>query len=59
MLTKARRAMYEQGENFNIEIENIKNYKTKITELRNIITELKISIERFNRRLNQMKERIS
>lgn len=44
MLTKARRAMHEQGENFNIEIENIKNHKTKITELRNVITELKISI---------------
>lgn len=31
MLTKTRKAMHEQGENFNIEIENIKNYKTEIT----------------------------
>lgn len=27
MLTKVRRTMHAQGENFNIEIGNIKNYK--------------------------------
>lgn len=33
--------MYEQSENFNKETENINNYQTEITLLKNTITELK------------------
>lgn len=59
MVTKSMKAIHEQGENFNIEIENMKNYKREIIELKNIITELKISIEGFTSRLNPVRERIS
>ena len=33
MLTEVRRTMCEQSENFNKEIENIRKYQTKTTEL--------------------------
>lgn len=42
MLTKLRRAICEQNENFKKEIENFKEYQTEIMGLKNIITGLKI-----------------
>lgn len=33
--------MYERSENFNKEVENIRKYQLKVTELKNIITKLK------------------
>lgn len=57
MLTDIRRVMQEQRENFNEEIENIKQYQKEIVEMKNI-TKLKISLEAFNSRLDQVEERI-
>lgn len=47
MLTKVRREMHEQSENFNA-IVNIKKYQKEITEQKNMITEFKNPIEGFN-----------
>lgn len=38
MLTQIRRAIREQSENFNSEMENIKKYQMEIIELKNTIT---------------------
>lgn len=43
MLAEVRRTMHEQNENFNTEIENIRQIKTEITEV-NKINELKNSM---------------
>lgn len=51
--------MYEQSENFNKMIESIKIYQTEITNLRNVIIELKNSIEGLNSGLDHTEERIS
>lgn len=60
MFTEVKRTMPEQGENFNTEIEDIKNYQTEVMELKNTIIELKNnSLEGFNIRLDQPEERIS
>lgn len=60
MFTEVKRTMHEQGENFNTEIEDIKNYQTEVMELKNTIIELKNnSLEGFNIRLDQPEERIS
>ena len=53
MLTKVRRAMHEQRENFNREIQNIKKHQTEVTVLENTIPELKNSTEGFNAMLGQ------
>lgn len=50
MLTKLRRIIHEQSENFNKETENIK-YQTAIMMLKNI-TELKILTGWFNSRMD-------
>lgn len=42
ILTEVGRAMHEQNDTFNKEIENIKKYQTEIIELKNTITELRI-----------------
>ena len=47
MFTKVRRAMPEQIEIFNKNMDTIKKYKTEIIELKNIITKLKNSIEKL------------
>lgn len=39
MLIKIKRAIQEQNENFNIEIENILKCQTEIMEAKNTITE--------------------
>lgn len=54
MLTEVKRLIHEQSETFNKDIENILK-RTKM--LRNSIIELKISLEKFNSRLNQGEER--
>lgn len=58
MFTEVKRAMHEQSENFNKEIENIRKYQTEIIKLKNVVFELKISIEWLNSKLDQVKERI-
>ena len=52
ILTKVKRAMHEQSENFNKEIIYIKKHQIKVTELKKTITELKKSLEGFNSRLD-------
>lgn len=51
------RTTHEQSENFNKEVENIIKYQTKTIEMKNLITELKNSVEGFNIRLYQVEER--
>lgn len=41
MLTELGWSMYVYGENFNRDVENIRNYQTKVAELKNTIIELK------------------
>ena len=50
LLTKVRRTMHKYNENFNKDIENSKKYQIEITQLKNIITELKNSLEGFHSR---------
>ena len=58
MFTEIRKAMHEQTENFNKEIENIKKDQTKIIKLGvSAITELKYSIEGLNNRRDKQKKR--
>lgn len=40
MLTKVRRRMYEDSENFNKETENKRKHKIEVTELKNTINKL-------------------
>lgn len=51
MLTKVTRNIHEQTENWNEKTDSIKMYQVEMTELKNIVTELKIMNE-FNRRLD-------
>ena len=55
---KDRKTTYEQNENINKEIEIIKRIQKEILELKNIITEMKISLERYKMSFEQGKERI-
>lgn len=41
ILTDVGRAMYEQSENFNKKLEDIKEYQTEIMTLKNKLTDLK------------------
>lgn len=50
-LIEIRRAAHEQSDNFNKD-RKYKNNQTETIKLKNTITELKISIERFNNRLS-------
>ena len=59
MLTKLGRRMDEHSENFNKDIDSLRNYKTEITELKNTIAKLKNMLEGFNNRLDETEERIS
>lgn len=45
MLTKVRKTMHEQSDNFDKDIENIRKCQTEITWLKTIITTLKQSKE--------------
>ena len=45
MLTKVRRILHGQNQNFNKEAKSIRKYQTKNTYLRNIIIELKNSLK--------------
>lgn len=49
LLTKIKRMIHEQNDIFNKEVENVKKYKTEITEFKN-------SMERLNIRLDQAEE---
>lgn len=49
----------EQNENIDKEVEIIKKNETKILELKNIVTKQKNSLEWFNSRPEQTKERIN
>lgn len=49
----------EQNGNINKEVEIIKKNETKTLELKNIVTKQKNSLEWFNSRLGQTKERIN
>lgn len=51
MLTKARKAIHEQTENFNT--ENIKKYQVKVIQLKNSVTEVKNSLEGLSGILDQ------
>lgn len=44
-------------ENFNEEIENIRKCQIEFIELKNIITELANTLERFHVRLDEVEER--
>lgn len=48
-LNKIRKAMHEQCMNFNKEVETIKKSHAEILQLKNTVTELKNSIENFNK----------
>lgn len=51
--------MHEQNENTYKEIETIKRNQTEVLELKNIITEWKILLEKDQEQTDQAKERIS
>lgn len=51
--------MHEQNENTYKEIETIKRNQTEVLELKNIITECKILLEKDQEQTDQAKERIS
>lgn len=57
MIIEVRRAIYEQSENFNKEIENIKKYYIQIKEMKNTIANLKILIQWLSNRLDQVEEK--
>lgn len=44
--------MKEHNENFNIEKEKIRKYRTEVTELKNATTKLKNKLEGFSSRLD-------
>lgn len=59
MLTKLGRRMDGHSKNFNKEIENTIKYPIEVIELKNIVTELKNTLEGFNSRLAEAEERFS
>ena len=59
MLTEVRRTKHEQNENCNKEIKSIKLYQAQSVELKNTITEVKISIKWLSDNLDQAEERVS
>lgn len=59
MLSEVRRTTYEQSENFNKGIENIKEHQTEITLLKNTVIELKKKIsEGIKEQTRSFKKRI-
>lgn len=53
------KTMHEDNENINKEIEIIRKNQTEIPELRNTITKLRNSLEGFNSRFHQAKQKES
>lgn len=53
MLNKLGRLVDEHSENFSKQIENIRKYQTEATGLKDKITELRNTIERISRRLEE------
>lgn len=58
-LSNIKETKREENEKFNKEIETIKTNPTQILELKNIWLHWKKSIENFNSRLNQAKDRLN
>lgn len=58
-LKEARKIIYEHNENISKEIEIIRKSQIEILELKSIVTEIRSSLERFNRRLSREKKQIS
>ena len=56
MFTKLGRRMDEHSENISKEMENIRKYQTKLTELKSTKTKDKYTIEGFNSRLDEAEE---
>lgn len=46
--------MNENNQNFNKEIDNIRNYETQVTELKKALAELNSTLEGFNSRLDEV-----
>lgn len=59
MLTKVRKTIHEQSENFSKRIENILKVPNRNHRTEEHITELRSSTEGFNIRLDQAEERMS
>lgn len=51
MFTNLGKRMDEYSDILNTEKENIRNFQTEVIELKNIITEMKNTLEGFNSRL--------
>ena len=56
ILTKFSKRMHDHRENFNKKTENIRSYQIEVLKLKNIITELKNILEKFNIRLDEAKK---
>lgn len=56
---KVKKIMYEQNKNINKEIENLKGTDKEILQLKNIINQIKNSLEGFKWRFEQAEEIIS
>ena len=59
MSTELGRRIDENSENFNKDMENIKNYQIKVTELKNTMTELENMLVGFKNTIDEAKERIT
>lgn len=59
LLTSLGRRMDEHIKNFNIEIENIREYQVEFTELKNTTTQLKNRPKGINNRLDDTEEWVS
>lgn len=55
MFVEVKRTIHEQRSNFNTDIENTGKYHTEITELKNVVTEMKKSMKGFKRELDPVK----
>ena len=53
MLIELGRRIDEHSENFNKEMVNIRNYQTEVTELKNVIAELKSTLDRLTNRSDE------
>ena len=59
MLTELERRMDEHSENFNKEIENIRNHQIVVTDLKNTNNCTENALQRSNSRLGEAEERFS